>query len=83
MPSAPRPPRGARPSPDGQRGEPGTTLTNLYNQRPSWLDAAHARLDEAVADAYGWGEDARAGRLDDDAILARRFDLNQARAGRR
>jgi type II restriction/modification system DNA methylase subunit YeeA len=57
------------------------TLTNLYNQRPAWLDAAHARLDAAVADAYGWGEDWRAGRLDDDAILARLFALNQARAG--
>ncbi|MBP7243155.1 class I SAM-dependent DNA methyltransferase, partial [Amaricoccus sp.] len=56
------------------------TLTNLYNARPAWLDAAHARLDAAVADAYGWGEDWRAGRLDDDAILARLFALNQSRA---
>ena len=57
------------------------TLTNLYNQRPAWLDHAHAaRLDEAVAEAYGWGDDWRAGRLDDDAILARLFALNQARA---
>ena len=23
------------------------TLTNLYNQRPAWLDHAHRRLDEA------------------------------------
>jgi type II restriction/modification system DNA methylase subunit YeeA len=59
------------------------TLTNLYNARPAWLDHAHRRLDEAVADAYGWGEDWRAGRLDDDAILARLFALNQARAGAR
>ena len=57
------------------------TLTNLYNQRPAWLDHAHARLDAAVADAYGWGDDWRAGRLADDAILARLFALNQARAG--
>jgi type II restriction/modification system DNA methylase subunit YeeA len=56
------------------------TLTNLYNQRPAWLDHAHARLDAAVAEAYGWGDDWRAGRLDDDAILARLFALNQARA---
>jgi hypothetical protein len=56
------------------------TLTNLYNQRPAWLDHAHARLDEAVAEAYGWGDDWRAGRIDDDAILARLFALNQARA---
>lgn len=56
------------------------TLTKLYNARPAWLNHAHRRLDEAVADAYGWGDDWRAGRLDDDAILARLFRLNQARA---
>ncbi len=33
------------------------TLTNLYNQRPAWLDHAHRRLDAAVAAAYGWRED--------------------------
>ena len=27
------------------------TLTNLYNERPTWLDLAHRRLDEAVLDA--------------------------------
>jgi hypothetical protein len=57
------------------------TLTNLYNQRPAWLDQAHRRLDEAVAEAYGWGEDWRGGRLGDEAILARLFALNRARAG--
>ncbi|WP_066652110.1 MULTISPECIES: class I SAM-dependent DNA methyltransferase [Sphingomonas] len=56
------------------------TLTNLYNARPAWLDHAHRALDEAVADAYGWGDDFRAGRLTDDEILARLFRLNQARA---
>jgi hypothetical protein len=30
------------------------TLTNLYNQRPHWLDKAHKALDVAVATAYGW-----------------------------
>ena len=30
------------------------TLTNLYNERPTWLDLAHRRLDEVVAAAYGW-----------------------------
>lgn len=57
------------------------TLTNLYNARPAWLAHAHAALDEAVADAYGWGDDWRAGLLTDDEILARLFQLNQARAG--
>jgi type II restriction/modification system DNA methylase subunit YeeA len=56
------------------------TLTNLYNARPAWLDHAHRALDEAVADAYGWGDDYRAGTLTDDEILARLFRLNQERA---
>jgi len=57
------------------------TLTNLYNARPAWLDHAHRALDEAVADAYGWGDDFRAGLLTDDEVLARLFRLNQQRAG--
>ncbi|HEV7225341.1 MAG TPA: DNA methyltransferase [Pirellulales bacterium] len=50
------------------------TLTNLYNQRPAWLDHAHRRLDEAVFAAYGWP----AG-LSDDEILSRLLQLNLAR----
>jgi hypothetical protein len=30
------------------------TLTNLYNQRPTWLANAHDDLDRAVLAAYGW-----------------------------
>ena len=51
------------------------TLTNLYNQRPAWLDMAHRRLDAAVAAAYGWPDG-----LSDDEILERLFALNQERA---
>lgn len=29
------------------------TLTNLYNARPTWLTATHARLDTAGHAAYG------------------------------
>lgn len=58
------------------------TLTELYNQRPAWLEHAHRTLDEAVAAAYGWGDDLRAGRLTDDGILARLFRLNQERAAK-
>ena len=58
------------------------TLTNLYNARPAWLDHAHRALDEAVAEAYGWGNDWRADVLTDDEILARLFRLNQERAGK-
>jgi hypothetical protein len=35
------------------------TLTNLYNARPAWLDHAHRAPDQAVAEAYGWGDDWR------------------------
>ena len=47
------------------------TLTNLYNQRPTWLDNIHARLDAAVADAYGWPAD-----IADGEILERLLALN-------
>jgi type II restriction/modification system DNA methylase subunit YeeA len=57
------------------------TLTNLYNLRPPWLDNAHKALDEAVAEAYGWGDDWRSGALTDDEILSRLFKLNQQRGG--
>jgi len=51
------------------------TLTNLYNERPAWLDHAHGVLDGAVAAAYGWPAD-----LSDDEVLAKLFALNQDRA---
>ena len=56
------------------------TLTNLYNARPTWLNHAHQALDEAVAEAYGWGKEWRRGMLIEDEILARLFKLNQERA---
>jgi type II restriction/modification system DNA methylase subunit YeeA len=56
------------------------TLTNLYNERPAWLDHAHRDLDAAVAAAYGWA-DWGAG-LPDEVILERLFKLNQERAGK-
>lgn len=30
------------------------TMTNLYNEAPTWLVSAHSDLDKAVAAAYGW-----------------------------
>jgi hypothetical protein len=51
------------------------TLTNLYNQRPTWLDHAHRALDRAVLDAYGWPHD-----LEDDDLLARLLAVNAERA---
>ena len=52
------------------------TLTNLYNQRPAWLENAHRNLDAAVAAAYGWPAD-----LSDDEILRRLLELNLERSG--
>ena len=51
------------------------TLTNLYNQRPTWLENIHAWLDAVVADAYGWPAD-----LLDTEILERLLALNLERA---
>jgi type II restriction/modification system DNA methylase subunit YeeA len=50
------------------------TLTNLYNKKPTWLQNAHRKLDEAVAAAYGWSAD-----LSDDEILANLLVLNLRR----
>lgn len=52
------------------------TLTNLYNQRPTWLAHAHRDLDAAVFAAYGWSPE-----LSDDDLLAKLLVLNLERAG--
>ena len=52
------------------------TLTNLYNERPTWLANIHTRLDATVAKAYGWPAD-----LADAEILERLLTLNLERAG--
>lgn len=50
------------------------TLTNLYNARPTWLDLAHKKLDEAVFAAYGWKSN-----LSDEEILKKLLALNLER----
>jgi hypothetical protein len=62
--------------PDRQRSikPPRRTLTNLYNERPTWLDLAHRRLDEAVFTAYAWPTD-----LSDEQILERLLERNLSR----
>lgn len=40
----------------------------------------HDAIDEGVADAYGWGEEHRAGTLDEETILTRLVALNKERA---
>jgi type II restriction/modification system DNA methylase subunit YeeA len=51
------------------------TPTNLYNERPAWLDNAHRDVDAAVAAAYGWPAD-----ISEDEALARLLALNLERA---
>ena len=51
------------------------TLTNLYNERPAWLANAHAKLDHAVASAYGFNAD-----LTDEQLLEHLLALNRERA---
>lgn len=58
------------------------TLTNLYNQRPTWLQHVHAALDRAVWAAYGW-DDPDPATVDEDMILSRLLALNLERAGAR
>jgi len=51
------------------------TLTNLYNDRPTWLDLAHRKLDEAVFAAYGWDP-----AMGDEPLLEKLLALNLQRA---
>lgn len=51
------------------------TLTNLYNERPMWLDLAHKELDAQVVACYGWPPD-----VTDDELLARLLILNRERS---
>lgn len=51
------------------------TLTNLYNERPAWLNLAHRKLDEAVAAAYGWPAD-----LPEEPLLEKLLVLNLERS---
>lgn len=54
------------------------TLTNLYNERPTWLANIHRELDAAVAKAYGWND--YTDETTDDEILRRLLELNLSRA---
>jgi len=53
------------------------TLTNLYNERPTWLSNLHRALDQAVFAAYGWPS-----TLTDTQILERLLALNHERAAK-
>lgn len=51
------------------------TLTNLYNEPPTWLTHLHGELDAAVLTSYGWKAD-----LPDEELLENLLQLNQTRA---
>ncbi|WP_217650061.1 hypothetical protein [Thalassovita taeanensis] len=56
---------------------------DLVNRVPEVVPGYPDRIlpkDEAVAEAYGWGDDYRAGLLTEDETLSRLFHLNQSRA---
>jgi len=69
------------------------TLTNLYNERPTWLKLAHLKLDQTVLAAYaavdpegGWSpdwaevwQDTGAGQPlpPDHQLAARRAEIDQ------
>lgn len=85
VPEPVQPPSPAHPYPPRIVPKPGfdaalakRTLTNLYNEKPAWLQAAHANLDAAVAAAYGWTDYAPS--MADTEIVRRILVLNQERA---
>jgi hypothetical protein len=51
------------------------TLTNLCNQRPTWLAQVHEKLDAAVFVAYGWDQG-----MSDDELIERLLILNLERS---
>lgn len=64
--------REGRPLTDAERDIHDRGLVTLVRQH-------HDALDDAVADAYGWGEEHRAGTLDEETILTRLVALNKER----
>ncbi len=62
-----------RPLSDAERDIHDRGLVTLIRQH-------HDAIDDAVADAYGWGEEHRAGTLDEETILTRLVALNKERA---
>ena len=53
----------------------GRTMTELYNEMPTWFRNRQQALDEAVLDAYGWPHD-----ISDEEILERLLALNLERS---
>ena len=60
---------------DAERVLKKRTLTNLYNDRPTWLANLHDDLDAAVFAAYGWPE--MPFDLGEEEMLGRLLALNR------
>jgi hypothetical protein len=48
--------------------------------RAAIVNRLHEQLDQAVADAYGWGDEWRSGALGPSEVVARLVTLNHERA---
>jgi type II restriction/modification system DNA methylase subunit YeeA len=68
-------PRVVAKDPDCAASQKSRTLTNLYNERPTWLGLAHRKLDAAVLAAYGLEEG-----ISDEQLVERLLELNLARS---
>jgi hypothetical protein len=55
------------------------TLTNLYNEWPTWLENAHGALDNAVFAAYGWDSATTADRVL-ELLLERNLAFHETRS---
>jgi hypothetical protein len=53
----------------------GRTLTNLYNEPPTWLQQLHGELDASVAAAYGWPSE-----ISDEDLLEALLAMNLERS---
>jgi len=62
---------------------PNETMTELYNEMPSWFLNRQRELDLAVLAAYGWEDLDPEGEDFGEAVLERLLALNLARAGER
>jgi hypothetical protein len=59
------------------------TLTNLYNENPTWLQDAHRELDDAVFAAYGWPNDLSDQDISDPAPSAQHRTISPTDLERR
>ena len=59
---------------------PAATQDRIRGAQIAIIDKLHGDIDDAVADAYGWGEEWRVGKLGPSEIVTRLVALNAERA---